>query len=181
MHKRSIPQTTRYRSSGSANEKLARSLGYFSIALGVAELVAPRALCRAIGVSGLEPVAQAYGARELATGVAILASHDPTPWIWARVAGDLADMATVATGLRPDNAKKDNNVLALAALAAVTAVDVLCASGLSSEKGNRKTAISDYSHRTGFPLGLKSSRGAARNFKVPADMRIPELLRPFAP
>jgi hypothetical protein len=154
-------------------------LGYFSIALGVAELLAPTAVCKAVGISGLESVVRAYGAREIATGVAILASHDPEPWIWGRVAGDMADIATVATGLRQDNPGKGNTVLALAALAAVTATDVACASALGAQKGNRKTAIADYSDRSGFPHGLQAARGAARDFVVPADMRTPELLRPW--
>src|SRR3954471_1456249 len=157
--------------SQSSHDKMARSLGYFSIALGIAELVAPGGICRAAGVRGLEPVVRGYGAREIATGVAILTSHNPEPWIWGRVAGDMADIATVATGLRQDNARRDNNVLALATLAAVTAVDVVCASGLTSEKGGRRTAIADYSDRSGFPKGLQATRGAARDFKAPKDMR----------
>ena len=67
--------------SQSSHDKMARGLGYFSIAIGIAELVAPGAICRASGVRGLEPVVRGYGAREIATGVAILTSHDPEPWI----------------------------------------------------------------------------------------------------
>jgi hypothetical protein len=163
--------------SRSKHDELARSLGYFSIALGVAELLAPRALCNAIGLRGLEGVVRAYGAREVATGVAILASHDPAPWIWARVAGDMADIATVTTGVQQDNPKRQNAGLALAALTAVTLVDVACASGLSGEKGNSKTAITDYGDRSGFPQGLSGAKGAARDFQVPDDMRVPDLLR----
>jgi len=173
-----VPRTALRGRSQSSHDKLAKGLGLFSIALGVVELVAPKAVCRAAGIEGLETVIRAYGVREVATGVAILTSHNPEPWIWARVAGDMADMATVATGLRQDNARKDNNALALATLAAVTVIDVVCAGGLTSEKGGRKTAIADYSDRSGFPEGLGAARGAARDFEVPKDMRIPELLRP---
>jgi hypothetical protein len=178
MH--SLAQTTALRGqSRSGRDEMAKGLGYLSIALGVAELLAPRAVCKAVGVTGMESVVRAYGAREIATGVAILASHDPEPWIWGRVAGDMADIATVATGLRQDNPRKDNTVLALAVLTAVTAVDVACASALGTQKGNRKTAIADYSDRSGFPHGLQAARGAAQDFEVPADMRTPELLRPW--
>ena len=165
--------------SQSSHDKVARGLGYFSIALGVAELVAPGAICRAAGVRGLEPVVRGYGAREIATGVAILTSHDPEPWIWTRVAGDLADIATVAIGVQQDNESKTRSALALAALATVTLVDLACADGLNSEKGSRKTATRDYSRRSGFPQGLQATRGAARDFKVPDDMRTPALLRPW--
>src|SRR3954447_21889573 len=134
-----VPRTALRGGSQSSHDKLAKTLGYFSIALGATELLAPRALCRAIGLNGLEPVVRAYGAREIATGVAILASHDPAPWIWARVAGDMADIATAASGIRSDGGQKRNAVLTLAALTAVTAVDVMCASGLDAEKGSRKT------------------------------------------
>src|ERR1700709_2782154 len=123
MH--SLAQRTALRGqSRSSRDERARGLGYFSIALGVAELVAPKALCRAIGIRGLESVVRAYGAREIATGVGILASHDPETWIWGRVAGDIADIATVASGLQQDNPRQDKTVLALATLVAVTVVDV---------------------------------------------------------
>ena len=163
--------------SHSSNDKIARELGYFSIALGVAELVAPGAICRAAGMRDLEGVVRGYGAREIATGIAILGSHDPEPWIWTRVAGDLADIATVAAGVRQDSQSKGRGALALATLAAVTLVDLACATGLQSEKGNRDTARQDYSYRSGFPRGLQAARGAAKDFRVPADMRTPELLR----
>src|SRR3954447_15429151 len=173
-----VPRTALRGGSQSSHDKLAKTLGYFSIALGATELLAPRALCRAIGLNGLEPVVRAYGAREIATGVAILTSHDPAPWIWARVAGDMADIATVATGLQQDNPRKENSGLALAALAAVTLLDIACATGLSGEKGGLKTAVTDHSNRSGFPGGLGAAKGAARDFSVPDDMRVPELLRP---
>jgi hypothetical protein len=164
--------------SQSAGDRLAANLGFLSLALGAAELVAPQTICRALGLIGLEPVVRAYGAREIANGVAILTSHDPEPWVWARVAGDLADVATVATALRPDNRKRDNSVLALAGLLAVTAIDIACAKSLG--KGNRKTATADYSDRGGYPNGISSARGAAKDFVLPEDMRIPRLLRPFS-
>jgi hypothetical protein len=151
-----------------------------SIALGIAEFIAPGTICRAAGVRGLEAIVRGYGARQIATGVAILGSHDPEPWIWTRVAGDLADIATVAAGVQQDNQSKGRSALALATLAAVTLVDLACASGLQSEKGNRNTARRDSSRRSGFPRGLQAARGAARDFQVPDDMRTPELLRPWA-
>ena len=81
--------------------------------------------------------------------------------------------------LRPDNRKRDNNVLALAGLLAVTTIDVACARSLCSGKGIRITATTDDSTRSGFPKDLSAAPGAARDFKVPEDMRIPRLLRPF--
>jgi hypothetical protein len=174
-----VRRTARPGRSQSSYDTMARGLGYFSIALGIAELVAPAAVCRAAGVRGLESIIRGYGAREIATGVAILTSHDPEPWIWTRVAGDVADMATVAAGVQQDNVSRSRSTLALATLAAVTLIDLACASGLNMEKGSRQTAIRDYSGRSGFPHGLQVARGKARDFRIPDDMRTPELLRPW--
>jgi hypothetical protein len=146
--------------SRSSSDVLARGLGYFSIALGVAELLAPRTLCRELGLEGHETLVRAYGAREVATGVAILMSPDPTPWILGRVAGDALDIGTVAMGLRHDNEKQNNVVAALGALVGVTVLDAVCAQGLMTEKGGRSTAIADYSDRSGFPQPAAAMRGA---------------------
>src|SRR3954463_1352267 len=173
MHSNLVPRTAIRGRSRSSQDRLAKNLGYFSIALGMVELLAPKALCNAIGLRGLEPVIRAYGAREIANGVAILTSHDPAPWIWARFAGDMADIATVATGLQQDNPKKEQSALTLGALAAVTLVDIACGTALSAEKGGRKTAVTDYSSRSGFPNGLAAAKGAASDFRVPEDMRVP--------
>ena len=163
----------------SGSDRLAVGLGYLSLAVGAAELIAPKAICRALGLRGLEPVVRAYGAREVVSGVALLTARDPEPWVWARVAGDLADVATVASGLRSDNRKQDKSALAVIGLLAVTAVDVACAKGLGSGSANRPSEIADYSDRSGYPGGLHSARGAAGNFEAPDDMRIPKSLRPL--
>jgi len=175
---RSSVQATAIRGRAqSTHDRLAKNLGYLSIALGAAELIAPRALCRATGLSGMEPLVRAYGAREIATGMAILTSHNPAPWIWGRVAGDMADIATAASAIRGDGRQKRTAVLTLAALTAVAALDVMCASGLDAEKGNRKTALADYSDRSGFPQGLEAARGAARRLTISQDMKTPKSLR----
>jgi hypothetical protein len=100
---------------------MARGLGWFSIGLGLAEVLAPRALTRGLGMEGNEQIVQAYGVREIATGIGILSSNQPAPWIWGRVGGDALDLATLATGLKQDNPKKDNVELAVVAVAGVTA------------------------------------------------------------
>ena len=165
---------------------VARGLGWFSIGLGLAELLAPRALTRGLGMEGHEQIVRAYGVREIATGIGILSSTHPAPWIWGRVGGDALDIATLATGLQQDNPKKDNVELALVAVAGVTALDVVCGASLArhqsrvieSEPRRRRSAI-DYHRRTGFPKPPEQMRGAARDFEVPRDMRTPEALRPF--
>ena len=170
----------RARGAHSPSERLARGLGWFSIALGAAELLAPRTLCRALGMEGSETLVRAYGVREALTGVAILTSHDPTPWIMGRVGGDALDLATLAGGFDGRNSKAGNLLAATVAVAAVTALDVVCAQGLMADKRLGSGEWPEYRRRSGFPRDPSAMRGAARDFKAPADFRIPEALRPWA-
>jgi threonine dehydrogenase-like Zn-dependent dehydrogenase len=65
-------------SNGSALA-LAEGLGWFSVGLGLAELVAPERLARFLGMDEHAGLIRAYGVRELATGAGILFQDDPTP------------------------------------------------------------------------------------------------------
>ena len=159
-------------------DSLARGLGWFSVALGLTELLGAESLGRWLGMEEHTGLLRAYGVRELATGVGILSTDDPTPWIWGRVAGDALDIATLATGLRHDNPARDNVGVALAAVAGVTVLDIVCGQWLSAESGPRRPPR-DYSDRSGLPRPPEAMRGAARDFEVPRDMRIPEPLRPY--
>lgn len=115
-------------------EALAEGLGWFSIALGAAELLAPRALGRALGMEDQVALIRAYGVRELATGIGILSQDDPTPWMWARVAGDALDLATLSAGLHHRNPARGAVGFAIVNVAAVTVIDGICAYALSTER-----------------------------------------------
>ena len=164
-----------------ATRELARGLGWFSIGLGLTEVACGSAIARWLGMPRSAPVIRAYGVRELLQGVGILGASDPTPWISARVAGDALDIATVLPGLEGHNPHKDNVLVALVALAGVTAIDVICARSLAeaplapSEKVRR-----DYRRRSGFRRRAEAMRGAARDFKPPPDIIGPEAMRPWA-
>ncbi|MGU3463659.1 cyclase dehydrase [Methylobacterium sp. C33D] len=163
-----------------ATRELAQGLGWFSIGLGLTEVTCGDAIARWLGMPRSAPVIRAYGVRELLQGVGILGASDPTPWISARVAGDALDIATVLPGLEGTNPRKDNVLIALLALAGVTAVDVICARSLSeaplapSEKVRR-----DYRRRSGFRQSVQAMRGAARDFEPPPDIIGPEAMRPW--
>jgi hypothetical protein len=159
---------------------VAHGLGWFSIALGMAEVAAPRTLTRALGMEGQESLVRAYGLREIATGAAILTAQDPKPWVWGRVAGDALDMATLGAGYRNGNEKSRTLGLALAAVAGVTALDVWCAQALGNGTGRRSLPLRDYRDRSGFPRPPSEMRGAARDrVAIPQDMRGPEAMRPY--
>ena len=161
---------------------LARGLGWFSVGLGVAELLAPRALSRATGLRRSGSLLAGYGVREIATGVGILMSDDPTPWIWGRIGGDVLDIGTLGAGLANPRTDKSRVLAGLLAVASVTVLDVICVRALQAERDQPRLQrpMRDYSRRTGWPSGLAQIRGAARkDFTVPKDFRIPEALRPY--
>jgi hypothetical protein len=150
---------------------LARNLGWFSIALGALEIAAPHRLSRTLGWRGSEATIALFGLREIATGVAILSSRDPAPFVWGRVAGDALDLVSLVGGFGGSRRKAAVG-LAFGTVAIVTAIDLICAQTLSADNERNKTRIPDYSNRTGLPKIAAQMRGAAaKDFKIPADMR----------
>src|SRR3954467_8032553 len=111
------------RSSLSATDRLGKALGWFSFGLGIAELMAPKQITRALGMEGKEALVRAYGAREIGAGILCLSIDKPLG-LWNRVAGDGIDIATLLTGMKSDNPKRDNVMIALAVVVGVTAMDV---------------------------------------------------------
>lgn len=163
-----------------ATRDLAYGLGWFSIGLGLTEVACGGAIARWLGMPRSAPVIKAYGVRELVQGAGILSSRDPTPWISARVAGDVLDIATVLPGLEGHNPRKGNVLIALMALAGVTALDVVCAQNLSGAPLAPSNKIrQDYRRRSGFRRTAQAMRGAARDFKPPPDIIGPEAMRPW--
>ena len=162
-------------SSLGTSDGLARGLGWFSIGLGLTELLAPELITRTLGMHGREGLVRAYGAREIASGMLSL-SVDKQAGLWSRVAGDGLDIATVLTALRPDNPKRDNVTITLAMLLGITALDVIGAQSTTSRHSRAKGEARRYNDRSGFPRGLQGARGAARDFKTPPDMRAAPVL-----
>jgi uncharacterized membrane protein len=122
-------------------ESLAMGLGWFSVALGLAELAAPRELSRLIGIRDDDTTIstlRACGARELANGLAILAEPDRAAWLWSRVGGDAIDLALIGAAYRRDDT--DTTV----AVAGVAALDALCATWLAGagDRDLRRLALS---------------------------------------
>ncbi len=120
--------------ASSSTQSLVAGLGWFSISLGLMELFAPRRVAASLGIERRSGLLQTYGLREIMAGLGILVSSRPTAWLWARAAGDVLDMATVA----PQLSSGDRNVqkasgFAAIAIAAVAALDVYCAVKLAQQ------------------------------------------------
>lgn len=169
----------RRNSSPVAAVTLARGLGWFSIALGLAEVLAPGVLSRSLGMGRWKMLVAGYGVREIAAGVGILASEDPAPWIWGRVAGDALDLGTLAAALLDDNPQKAGVAVAMAAVAGVTALDVVCAQALGT-KARRSSLRWGYNGRRGMPRPAEAVRGLTQNLGLAPNVRTPEAIRRFA-
>lgn len=116
------------RESSDDGSRLARGLGWFSIGLGLAEVVAPSRVTGAIGVGddrGTRILMRATGIREIINGVSLLIRPGPAG-LWARVGGDAMDLALLGWGLAVDG-PRPRTVAATAAVASVTAVDAFAA------------------------------------------------------
>jgi uncharacterized membrane protein len=109
---------------------LARGLGWFSIALGVAELAAPRQMARLIGLRADEQdcaTLRACGIREITSGVGILAQPHSSGWLWSRVGGNAMDLAVLGRALGEPGTRRDRLIAAGVAVAGVTLLDLLAA------------------------------------------------------
>jgi uncharacterized membrane protein len=124
-------------------EGLARALGWFSIALGTAEFLAPDAMTRLIGASSdakTIALVRTMGLREVTNGIAILTRPGTSGPVWSRVAGDGADLAFLGAAHGSEYADRRRLMAATAAVAGVTVLDVMCARRLSSRESSQPTA-----------------------------------------
>jgi hypothetical protein len=116
------PPDTRY----APGLKLARGLGWFSLALGAAELLAPDLIAEGTGVRDRR-LMRLVGLREAICGIGILTTTRPGKWLWARSAGDLLDLAALGeTALRPRR-RGVGTAIGIAAVAGALAADIATA------------------------------------------------------
>jgi uncharacterized membrane protein len=129
--------------SNRRTEAIARGLGWFSVALGVTQIVAPRRLSRLIGIDDRPLLMRMLGIRETLAGVTILAQRRPVSGLWSRVAGDGMDLALLGAGLASRNSEKAKLLGATAAVAGVTALDAWAGIQLTKYAAGRevKSAI----------------------------------------
>lgn len=151
---------------------LVRGLGWFSLALGLAELIAPSRVSRGAGMRRHDSLLQSYGLREIGTGMGLLLAGNPRPWLWGRVAGDVVDVATVIASR--DRTKRARLGLASIALLGVGLLDIYSALTASSAQERAKSTY-DYGNRSGFLRPASNMRGAALSWmKSNAGRRVAE-------
>jgi hypothetical protein len=154
-------------------ESLAVGLGWFSIALGVAELTAPHSVARFIGVAPTDRAVttlRSYGARELSNGLAILAQPDSATWLWSRVAGDALDLATLGSAINAPDTHRGRAFFAAAAVLGVTVLDVICAQQLTAQQ-----------HEDGWYSDRRPALGSAAMSSRDSKVRVHETVTVNAP
>jgi uncharacterized membrane protein len=117
-------------------ERLARGLGWFSLGLGLAELLAPRGVAKIAGLEGEHTgLIRLFGLREIASGIGIFMQQRPAGAVWARVAGDALDLTCMGVAFASPETNKGRLAFATANVLAVTALDVVCAQQLTTNDG----------------------------------------------
>jgi len=144
------PSATGERSRGMSTDLVARvrprsaepghwagALAWFSLGLGVTQLLAPDALAKLVGARNrrrTRTLMRTLGARELMVGLGLLRARKASggrraaPWLWSRVAGDIVDLGLLARlAAAPGRRHRTGGsvVNALIAVAGVTVIDVL--------------------------------------------------------
>jgi hypothetical protein len=129
--------TDRVRAKPAVTPQVSFMLGQNALGLGLWGLLAPKGVNRFLGVKGTPQATQVlFGAREMATGMALFSDPTKASALWARVAGDLFDIAVLRGLTRRSNPKHRNARLALGVVLTVTALDLIAAVRMSAVKRN---------------------------------------------
>jgi uncharacterized membrane protein len=119
------------------NQKRAAALGWFSLGLGLAQLLAPRQVARLIGADEDDSATcltlRLIGGRELVCGLGLLSQSHPVSWAWARVAGDLMDLSLLGKAWQARGAQRDRLLLAGGGVLGAAYVDVRSALRLQQQ------------------------------------------------
>jgi hypothetical protein len=114
----------------------ARALGWVSLAIAAAELLAPRKVEGMLGISKHPEntgILRVLGVRELGHGIDLLAHDDPAPGVWSRVAGDMLDGVLLAAAAK--RTRRPGSFGAVTAMVlGVAAADVIVAGRLSAKR-----------------------------------------------
>lgn len=87
-----------------SDAKMGRALGWASLGIGLAEILAPKFLEKTMGIGDHRGLLRSLGARELVSGLGILSQRRPTQGmaagLWSRVAGDVMDLSLLGAAAR---------------------------------------------------------------------------------
>lgn len=127
--------TDRVRAVPAISPTVSMNIGMTAIGLGVWGLLAPKSVARTLGIKAPAPVIQMlFGLREMWSGLSLAGDPTKSGVLWARVAGDVFDIAVLQSLDNPKNPQRGAAKGALAFVVAVTALDVVTAVRMSNVK-----------------------------------------------
>jgi uncharacterized membrane protein len=113
------------------DQRIATGLGWFSLGLGAAQLLAPGALNRLAGIhddAAARLAQRIVGVREVGAFAAIMADRPrPALPLWSRVGGDLMDLALLARAWERKRESTPRVALTIANIVGVTGLDTYAA------------------------------------------------------
>lgn len=107
-------------------ERRAKVIGLVSLGLGIAAIVAPGIASRLVGArrsARSRGAVLAVGAREIVSGVGVLARRSPS-WMFARALGDVLDLALLGRATRSRKANRAKLLASMGSVLGVLALDV---------------------------------------------------------
>jgi len=110
---------------------LAVFLGWFSLGIGALEIVAPAALSRRLQLPIGSKVVQGFGIREIMTGLLLLRAPASPAGPYARIAGDILDLAVLGLAISRSERHRGAALAATASVVGVSILDLVCTSSLS--------------------------------------------------
>jgi len=129
-------------------EGTAKFLGWFSLGLGLAQLLAPHQMVKLVGLESTmrrKFIMQAVGIREIIAGLGALTQFRPLTWTRARVAGDAMDLVMLGRAFQAPDAERKLTILSIAAVAGITITDILTTERLQLFNPTRYVAQDDRS------------------------------------
>jgi hypothetical protein len=125
----------RVRARPAVTPQLSFMIGQTAVGLGIWGTLFPNSVKKALGVDAPTSTVQAlFGARELWSGVTLMSDPTKSQMLWTRVAGDIFDIAVLASLDKPENPKRGTAKAALGFVLAVTALDLITAVRMSTVK-----------------------------------------------
>lgn len=147
---RSVLETRRRRRG---DGQLRRGLAWFSIGVGLAYLLAPRAMARTTGMPNWPLLMRATGVRELACGIGLLSGNTSPLLRYSRVAGDAMDLAMLGVSATMPGGNPRRLAATAALVAGVAALDVRASRQTPEYYGGSAVALQK---------GEEQARGAQR-------------------
>lgn len=122
-----------------------RTLGWFGIALGTAEILAPYWVARRVGLSpDTSSTIRWQGLREIISGALILKNPSSPIGMWARVAGDAIDLTLLARASDSHTGQNEKRRRSRLLVSTISALDVACAASLSRLKASHSARSTEF-------------------------------------